>query len=362
MPSAKKSFIKQFLSTKNVAGIVPLLYNDRRYNNPWHDSLNLICPNYTFIEGAVYRCLLYGCNSIWIVCNSDVSPIIRQRIGEWVVDFRNVITYIKMKKGIVPAPAESFFTSIPVYYVPISSRYRDTRNCYTWSILSGAVMAHNICSSFSSRTAPNKYFVSPMYGIYNQKPLLQKRKWQSSLRKNMFAEYNGKTFLDGEYLPFTFDKNDLSLLKKTFTECSTNENYSHLKPAEKFSVDKVFSWYRMEDADRMRVQYYYDLSSWNGYKKFLGSEYSSFFQKRPFVFDVHHKSIILAGDKDNRKFEGINKLDEKEIFTNVDTTGYGNGEEVQFDSVLDEGASWTPGELDELVTRIEEDSGDNGDN
>jgi hypothetical protein len=45
-----------------------------------------IAQDYTMIEAAVVECAFAGCDTIWIVCNDDISPLVRYRVGDFIQD------------------------------------------------------------------------------------------------------------------------------------------------------------------------------------------------------------------------------------------------------------------------------------
>lgn len=81
------------------------------------------------------------------------------------------------------------------------------------SVIYGSLRAFHISKTISSWVVPDKYFVSFPYGVTSLDSIYQNRSLISS-PNNFYMEYNGKTIRDGEYLPFTFDKEDF----KNFAE------------------------------------------------------------------------------------------------------------------------------------------------
>ena len=70
----------------HLAGIVPIDGQALDYNFPWHDCLQPIAANFLAVERAVLECATAGCETIWIVCNSKMQPLIKHRMGEMVED------------------------------------------------------------------------------------------------------------------------------------------------------------------------------------------------------------------------------------------------------------------------------------
>lgn len=70
----------------HLAGIVPVASQKMDFGMDWSDCLMPIAPDFTAVENAVLECAWAGCETIWIICNDDVSPLIRYRIGDFLMD------------------------------------------------------------------------------------------------------------------------------------------------------------------------------------------------------------------------------------------------------------------------------------
>ena len=71
----------------HLSGIIPVSGNkegDLKF--PWHDSLMPLGNDYLAVERSVVECAYAGCETIWIVCNDDIQPLIRYRLGDYVKD------------------------------------------------------------------------------------------------------------------------------------------------------------------------------------------------------------------------------------------------------------------------------------
>lgn len=62
---------------------------------PWPDAMMPIAQNYTAVERAILECAWAGCETIWVVCNQDISRVLKNKIGEFVYD--PVRSYFKHK-------------------------------------------------------------------------------------------------------------------------------------------------------------------------------------------------------------------------------------------------------------------------
>jgi len=246
----------------------------------WSDCLMPVAPNYTAIESAVYECAMAGCETIWIVCNDDTSPLIRHRVGEYVFD------PVWFNRSMDRFPSTSRRV-IPIFYVPIHPTDRDRRDCLGWSVLHGALTAFKIGHKISKWTAPDRYYVSFPYGVFDPTIIRPHRKLISS-QSPFCLRYAGKTIKDGEYLSFTFNGEDFVRFRRTIRKEGTgawdpdSELRDGLYPTERlpiekrwsarhFSLDKIFRDVILDNVGIIDLQWYYNIGSWKGYKQFLGS-------------------------------------------------------------------------------------------
>ena len=93
----------------NLAGIIPIGGQPFDFQMPWHDSLMPVGQNYLAVEKAVMDCAVAGCDTIWIVCPKQIQPLIRYRLGDWIMDPIKYFTGVKFAK--YPLQYE-----IPIYY------------------------------------------------------------------------------------------------------------------------------------------------------------------------------------------------------------------------------------------------------
>ena len=236
-----------------------------------------IAENYTAIERSIMECAYAGCETIWIVCNKDIQPLIRHRIGEMVQD---PIWYGR----VLAAYPEDQRKQIPIYYIPIHPKDRDRVDCYAWSILHGANTAYWISKQTSIWGTPDKYYVSFPLSVYPEDAPRQYRSKISS-DNNFFFCYNGKTVKDGEYLGFSFGPQDFiesrRVIRKEGTKQwkhSGDEMPTEKLPIEKrwsarnFSLDKVFKPVIIIESNVKEIDWFHDLSTWEGYINFFASE------------------------------------------------------------------------------------------
>tara|TARA_Y100000296_G_C5176386_1_gene260364 strand:- start:2102 stop:3016 length:915 start_codon:yes stop_codon:yes gene_type:complete len=263
----------------HLAGIVPVAGYDCNFGFEWHDCLMPVAQNYTAIEHAIMECAWAGCETIWIVCNNDMQPLLRYRLGEVVQD---PVWYGKT----FSAYPTRYRKPIPIYYTAIHPKYRNKIDSYAWSALFGSSVAHRISRQISRWTTPDKYYVSFPFGMYPPEALREHRAKISS-ETNFFLSHNGKTVKDGEFLGFSFGTSDFKACKKHIYKETTRQfiNSGTEIPSEKlpyekrwsaryFSLDKVFEPVIIEDTNVIELPWYYPINNWQNYRTFLGSEES----------------------------------------------------------------------------------------
>tara|TARA_R100001509_G_scaffold85326_1_gene48568 strand:- start:1570 stop:2439 length:870 start_codon:yes stop_codon:yes gene_type:complete len=257
------SYINHF----HLAGIVPVAGPRLDFQMDWSDCLMPIAPDYTAIENAVTECLWAGCETIWIVCNDDVSPLIRYRIGDYGMD---PVYFNRMNKY-------NFETKrrIPIFYIPIGTRDRGRRDCLAWSVVHGAARCFSVCARLSKFIAPRKYYVSFPHGIYEPSCVRPHRTSISSVRPFMLT-HDGQSVRNGAPLGFTFDADDWKVFRdviKLRREDLIKKELLEIKNvATTFTLDMVFNNLCTESMEEAEVPWFHSIQSWDEYCTFLGSE------------------------------------------------------------------------------------------
>jgi len=269
-------------NTFHLAGIIPIAGQPLDYNMDWPDCMMPIAPNYTMIESAVYECAMAGCETIWLVCNDDMAPLVRHRIGDYVED----PVWASRKYAKNPRTER---LQIPIFYVPVHPKDRDKRDCLAWSVIHGALSALKISTQISKWLIPDKYYVSFPYGIFPAEEVRAYRKKISS-KTNFYVSHGGKTVQNNKFMSFTFGKEEFikyrRIIRKEGTGLYTSEldenGMPHTKlPIEErwsarfFELEQVFKDLDLENATVLEPSWYSNLGSWEEYKLFLGSEQSA---------------------------------------------------------------------------------------
>jgi len=283
----------------HLAGIIPVAGQPLDFKQPWPDCLMPIAPDFSLLEASVAECAWAGCDTIWIICNDDIGPLIKKKIGDFVGD--PVWSYRKFD----PYPDESK-RQIPVYYVPIHPKDRDKRDCLAWSVLHGSLTVFKIADELSQWLVPNKYYVSFPYGYFPAWQLREHRKLISS-STNIYLTSDGKSMKDNLYCSFTFDKGDFLEFRRIIRSGTGRwkpgidyKEYEALPIEERwsarfFKLDQVFAPFDTSQATQLEVQDYWNIGSWQEYKNFMSGQVENHI-KRP------SKTILL-----NQAFKPIAK-------------------------------------------------------
>ena len=286
----------------HLAGIIPLAASTGEFNLPGHDVLMPLAPDFNLIEKSIAECSYAGCESIWIVCNDDIAPLIKYKVGDWVEDLYTIEAgqYVRYpKEGHV---------SIPIYYVPIHPKHRDKYDCYAWSVLHGANVAYWVCRRLGRWLIPDRYYVSFPFGVSDPEEV-KKARGKMSGKKPFYFSHGGKTVCDGLPLGFTFDtlewRRARDIIKSNsrsyYPPLEGEEIPSRLlPPAERrksrhFKLLDVFKGADLSNAIIKEVSWFYDLTEWEEYCKLILSGHIKDLS-RPHGFVTGH---INTGDNDS---------------------------------------------------------------
>ena len=258
---------------KHLAGIIPVSGVKTDFNMPWHESLMPIGPNYLAVERSVLECAYAGCNTIWIVCNDDVTPLIRYQVGEMIQDPVYNYRHFEYSK-------KEFKRPIRIYYVPIKIRDINKRDNLAWSAIHGAKIANKILRKISLHLAPDKFWISWPYGYY--KPSMTRDLRKKIASSNLALSYKDKTVKDGYYLGLALTIEQINQFIKESKTRSTGywrdpETRTEPYPLEErfsyknFDLSEVFQTLDLKDYNKIEAEEYYSLDSWENYCSFLSN-------------------------------------------------------------------------------------------
>jgi len=238
---------------------------------PWHASLMPIGPNYLAVERSVLECAYAGCNTIWIVCNDDVTPLIRYQVGEMIQDPIYNYRHFEHNK-------KEFKRPIRIYYVPVHIRDINKRDNLAWSAIHGAKIANKTLRNLSGHLTPDKFWISWPYGFFRPGAMRDLR--TNLAREDIMLSYRGKTVKNNLYLGCTLT---IKQINQLVSESKTRSTGCWRDPGvrkEKYSIEERFS-YRNFDLkevfetidcsiyNKTEVDRYYSLDNWQDYCHFL---------------------------------------------------------------------------------------------
>lgn len=277
-------------SVRHMAGIVPIAAPPLEFNMPWHDSLMPISPNYLAAERAVFECMMAGCKTIWIVCHLGMQPLLRKRIGDYIwAEDRKIMSDNSVKKRRYAS----------IFYVAIHPRDRDKRDSLGWSALYGADRSYRICSFLSKWVAPDKFYCAFPYGITSEEFIRKNYLKILKSKKKCVFRYNGKTVKDGLHTSFTFDAADFKTCRdyvKTYPmknwadEFKIHTNPTVINKLRNLSLDEVYHDYSLDDAEIIDLPWFYDISTWEGYRQFMAAGVKIQSQRDNFFTDKERKN------------------------------------------------------------------------
>jgi|TARA_X000001388_G_scaffold74360_4_gene67283 hypothetical protein len=254
---------------RHLAGIIPLSGHHNTFDFPWPDYLQPLREGMLAVERSVWECAYAGCDSIWIVCNDDLAPLVKSRIGDYVMDPK----YFEIKNFVKRKDYHEKW--IPIFYTPVSQKDRDRRDSLGWSVLHGALTSFIMSDKISKWVVPSKYFVSFPYGIYCPRFVTKNR---DAIRgpNSFYTSHKGETVRDNKYLSFTFFPEDWAKFKwHTKEQCTGG---SRDIPAEKrwssrhFTLDKIFNVSVISKDKVVEIDKYYTLDSWESLREYYASD------------------------------------------------------------------------------------------
>lgn len=288
--------VRQKKTNFHLAGIVPVAISPLDFEMPWQDSLMPIAPNYLAVERAIYECAMAGCETIWVVCHKETTPLIRHRLGDYIYD--PTLNYGILRK--YHKRPEQALKRVPIYYLPIHPKDRGIRDGLVWSIIYGFKKAFHISRMFSKWATPSKYYVSFPYAVYSPIFIKEHRQIISSKKSVFFQTPEGKTAKDGEFISFTFDSWEYSDYRKSYLEAETRrwkngkwENGKfvgeELPPEERYNGDKIpldkfLESAKVSEDNTFQIPWHYNISSWDKYCDFLSSKEREYVRRPKFGF------------------------------------------------------------------------------
>ena len=284
----------------HLAGIIPVHAQEISLNVPWPPCLTPIDDGYSLIQRSIIECAYAGCETIWVVCNNDMAPIVKHQVGDYIHD------PLYYYRGKSPRPTEEQ-KMIPIFYTPIHPNDRNKRDSLGWAVLHGAYTSYLISKQLSKWVIPNKYYVSFPYGVYEPSVVSKHRKSISS-KDNFVLTYKDKTVQDNKYLGFSFGSEDFVSCRKYVRSHGTllysgvlNEKNLPSEKLDKqdrysgkyFDLSQVFHELDTSNATIIEVDKYNRILDWQDYRDFMKEEeYVSKPKSKWFVKNLYKKSTL----------------------------------------------------------------------
>jgi len=229
-----------------------------------------INKSYTAVQRAVVECAYAGCETIWITVGDGQEPLIRDLLGDYVED---PVWYFR-KKSRFPKENKK---QIPIFYVPLQPKDIGRRDCLAWGILNSAMAAYYTSKKISNWLLPNKYYVAPVYGVYEPSLLQEHRSSISSHETTFYLRHEEQTFLQGKSLGFTFDTESFVRVRKQFRDLERSKRSSSPRPGRFLQTKDVFSVIHPEHiegtSELVTVPKYSDISFWDGYIDYMSDPF-----------------------------------------------------------------------------------------
>ena len=261
------------LDNFHLAGIVPLSgFEVENKIGVLHPGLLSLSSTLLAVERSIIECNYAGCKTIWVVCNENYQPIIRQRVKDFTTSFYSLSSAKFSRFG------QTKIKHIPIYYVSIPASLRGKRDSLGWAVLHAAQQAFYVCAKISKWLVPNKYFVSNPYGIHDPKIISENKSILTSTH-NLFITEKDKSVANAMNMSFSFRPDDFIKIRKNIKSFCTGSVTKPYWSSRNFSIDKFFNYDNISNVNNIEVDHYYSLTSWEDYRNFIKSKDSSWYER-----------------------------------------------------------------------------------
>jgi hypothetical protein len=254
----------------HLAGVIPVSGMRSDFGFPWHESLNPISQNYLAIERAVIECAYAGCETIWVVCNDDIQPLLKHRVGDYVVDPSSV-----SQASFTRFPKDGK-RIVPVFYTPVHPKDRDRRDSLIWNAMHGMLSAFVTSSKISRWVVPSRYYVCFPYGVYDPSQLQKHRKLLSGPNRVVLTHEDRSTLNEEIYLGFSMSPEDYkNCVHQAKKSCTGNDK--SLPIDERWSSkgigikDMMQGCLATAGTVEVRVDWYFPIDNWANYQYYISS-------------------------------------------------------------------------------------------
>ena len=259
----------------HLAGIVPVSGCEVAGDSKFilHPSLWQLSEHLLSVERSILELNYAGCETIWVVCNYDIQPILRARVGNSVTSFESL-----GQARFSPRNKREKLKQIPIFYVAIPATQLDKRDSLGWSILYGANQAFMTCAKISKWVLPSKYYVSFPYGVIDPKEASSLKKLLRS-EYNMFFTHSGKSVESSDMLSFTFSPMDFKKIRKQVKSICSGSTSKPYWSSRNYNLDKFYNCGNIDNITNITIDNYSPCLTWSEYKKHLVSPFSETMEK-----------------------------------------------------------------------------------
>ena len=217
-----------------------------------HPSMLPIDNSFYAIQRSIVECSYMGCQTIWVVCDESVAPLLKKVCGDFVL---NLAQHERAKYAKFPQDNR---TSVPIFYVPISYKNMNKQGIGV-SVIEGVNACFTISDKISKWVAPYRYYVSMPYGVYN--PRVVEARSLVRQTESFFFTHEGKSALTGDYLGFSFGVDQFKHCSYLFKQINVKSDYT---------LDLVFGDDIMSsNSSSIELENYNDISDWSGYQDYM---------------------------------------------------------------------------------------------
>lgn len=291
----------------NRVGVIPLASLETDFSQPQHHSMLSVGKDIVAIEKCIAECAYAGCRTIWISCPSDIEPFLRHRIGERIDDPLTIAdaSFLRDQKGYYNQYITDVIYSIPIYYIPYRPKIYKTQNNISKELFGPEIFEtirriYLVCKAFSAKVTPSHFWVSFCNSIYDESRIL---KYREQLNKNnrFYISYEGKTIKDGLFLSFMMSMWDFSKIQNTYRELYKKYIRNDAGVGVDFSLSKFFEPLEIKEEQKVQIDWFYELDTWQKYCQYMGSEYSQKIKKRSNIRYYEYGAVGVNDDEIQNK-------------------------------------------------------------
>tara|TARA_Y100000034_G_scaffold122577_1_gene168203 strand:+ start:1442 stop:2080 length:639 start_codon:yes stop_codon:yes gene_type:complete len=209
----------------------------------------------------------------------DQVPLFKEFIGDYIYD---PLLYRDAKRN----NRWENLKTIPIFYTTMLPVDFVRKPAMLWSIITAATSSNKLCRNWSEFDVADVFYVAfPMGVIPRLVPMFYRK--EVRFMKNFCFEHEEKTFKDGLLLPFTFNQEQL---KETIKYVKTH----NMAEAKKLTISQGFDSIDLEESHVQELDWYHDISTWEGYINFIKNERRVGSNYRPKYYNKHQ----IIGEKD----------------------------------------------------------------